>query len=587
MKVKEKILVSILFVVCIIFIKNINNVDAATIPNYIWPIGGNNANETYMDYEFYGTAGQSPYKDGKSGREYIVNNELWPDEQPFYAKCESHYGMDITGMYGHSYKVVSVVEGTVIETSATYCEEIRGGIGIAGRTDYPEQNQRMTSDGLKNGGGYGNYIIIQETSTGRCFLYGHLKGGSFKVSRNDHVSVGQEIATMGSSGDSGHMHLHFEIRASKEKTIINMGSGLHRIYYYLDSTTNLDPKDYVGSTPKNIKEITFKEPLKKQYIQSEEELDLTGGAITVKYNSGITSTIELSDSNIKISGFNNKNIGKNEIAVEFEGKIFNFEVEIIEAKAKIEKITYAKYDTYRKIYIYFSKPITVETAPELKVKVGEKIKNATCLGTDSESTKLMYKIDYSQFDIFASGKMYISCEGNVKQKSTGNLVNFELNNIVIGKLNAYKIYNTYEIVIRSKKGDANADGIIDARDASLILTLYAKNGANQELTDKERDQMSRSDVNGDGVVDAIDASLVLSYYAGTSADYDLNEADNIIKCDLNGDYKVDETDYIVLKNGLNEQAYNPKYDINNDGYINSEDTMFFKLVVKKCGRRPL
>ena len=134
LKIGRKILISILFIICLFLFKNVSEVNAASTPTYRWPIGGDNANETYMDYEYYGTAGYAPVKNGKSGREYIVNNKLWPNEQYYYNGCESHYGMDITGINGHTYKVVSVVEGTVIATSAQY--------GGNPSTNYPERNRR-------------------------------------------------------------------------------------------------------------------------------------------------------------------------------------------------------------------------------------------------------------------------------------------------------------------------------------------------------------------------------------------------------------------------------------------------------------
>lgn len=208
---------------------------------YIWPIGGNNANETYKDYDFYGQANAAPYKEGKSGREYIVNNKLWPNEEYYYSKCESHYGMDISGKNGSSYAIVSVSNGVVYSTSKYYAYNPGD--------NYVDRNRRRTSAGLQDGGGYGNYVIIQEPSTGRYFLYAHLKGGSIKVNKGDTVTAGQEIATMGSSGDSGHMHLHFEIRKNKASMI---NSETIYGYHYLavaNSNTNLDPEAYIGSAP--------------------------------------------------------------------------------------------------------------------------------------------------------------------------------------------------------------------------------------------------------------------------------------------------------------------------------------------------
>lgn len=234
---KTKRILLIMFIIAIALIFKANKSEAA---EYKWPIGGNNVNETYKDYDFYGQAYTAPYKNGKSGREYIVNNNLWPNEGYYYAYCESHYGMDITGINGHTYSIVSVSNGTVIATSGTRA--------ISPSVNYPDRNQRRTSAGLNDGGGYGNYIIIQEPSTGRCFLYAHLKSGSIKVGKGATVTAGQEIATMGSSGDAGHMHLHFEIRTSKASTITETIYG----YHYLVTTnsyTNLDPENYIGTSP--------------------------------------------------------------------------------------------------------------------------------------------------------------------------------------------------------------------------------------------------------------------------------------------------------------------------------------------------
>ncbi|MDE5945782.1 MAG: hypothetical protein K2G63_00540 [Oscillospiraceae bacterium] len=64
-------------------------------------------------------------------------------------------------------------------------------------------------------------------------------------------------------------------------------------------------------------------------------------------------------------------------------------------------------------------------------------------------------------------------------------------------------------------GDANDDGIIDASDASFVLSLYTQSssGVVIEFTEK---QSIACDVNQDGVIDASDASSILSYYAMSS-----------------------------------------------------------------------
>lgn len=64
-------------------------------------------------------------------------------------------------------------------------------------------------------------------------------------------------------------------------------------------------------------------------------------------------------------------------------------------------------------------------------------------------------------------------------------------------------------------GDIDADGVINALDASLVLTEYAAAATGQAsiLNDTAR---SNADINSDGAVDALDASEILCYYSYTA-----------------------------------------------------------------------
>lgn len=70
----------------------------------------------------------------------------------------------------------------------------------------------IISKGSGWNGGYGNYVVIKH-SNGTQTLYGHMSANL--VSTGDHVSKGQQIGRMGSTGQSTGVHLHFEVRGGR------------------------------------------------------------------------------------------------------------------------------------------------------------------------------------------------------------------------------------------------------------------------------------------------------------------------------------------------------------------------------------
>jgi len=113
-----------------------------------------------------------------------------------------HHGLDIEADGDESYKadIFAVADGVVenVVDGCPDCECIKG----------------TESCCYCNGQSYGNYVTIDHGKiNGKTIktLYAHLKQGSIRVSKGDDVSKGQIIATMGSSGYSTDVHLHFEV----------------------------------------------------------------------------------------------------------------------------------------------------------------------------------------------------------------------------------------------------------------------------------------------------------------------------------------------------------------------------------------
>lgn len=93
---------------------------------------------------------------------------------PIYGYKKLHAGLDIAG----GGPIVAAQSGTVV--AATYDS------------------------------GWGNYVKIDH-GNGLQTLYAHMRTGSLRVSPGQHVSQGQQIGIMGTTGSSTGVHLHFEV----------------------------------------------------------------------------------------------------------------------------------------------------------------------------------------------------------------------------------------------------------------------------------------------------------------------------------------------------------------------------------------
>ncbi len=87
--------------------------------------------------------------------------------------------------------------------------------------------------------------------------------------------------------------------------------------------------------------VINKLPTKLNYYQNKDNIDLSGGSIKVSFNDNSYEEISLTSELVTISGYNNKNIGKNTITVTYQAKTTSFDVEII-AEPKPEN---SKFDT--------------------------------------------------------------------------------------------------------------------------------------------------------------------------------------------------------------------------------------------------
>ena len=112
------------------------------------------------------------------------------EERIVFGKADVHSAWDLAA--GNKTPVKAVCDGDVIQVSFKYSENV---------TD-------------KNGGG-GNQIKIKcevDEDVTYTVWYAHLYPGTAKVKENDKVTVGQEIAGVGTTGYSTGPHLHFQVQ---------------------------------------------------------------------------------------------------------------------------------------------------------------------------------------------------------------------------------------------------------------------------------------------------------------------------------------------------------------------------------------
>ena len=103
---------------------------------------------------------------------------------------------------------------------------------------------------------------------------------------------------------------------------------------YVNYQTLYDKDNYVILRPEQVitepyKITVTKSPTKQQYVINKEKLNLYGGELTITNNNGTTKKINLNDTKVKVTNFDNTKQGKITLTVTYENLVTTFDVEII------------------------------------------------------------------------------------------------------------------------------------------------------------------------------------------------------------------------------------------------------------------
>ncbi len=131
--------------------------------------------------------------------EFVVTSEWW--EQP-----RNHKGLDIAtySSAGTNVPVYSMCNGEIVVNS------------------YDD-------------GGFGNYIIMKDSTSKMGFLYAHLRDRS-NLAVGSKITVGQQVGIEGTTGHSTGIHLHVEMQ-----DLTN-----HDWQYQAEKSVYSNPADFLG-----------------------------------------------------------------------------------------------------------------------------------------------------------------------------------------------------------------------------------------------------------------------------------------------------------------------------------------------------
>lgn len=159
--------------------------------------------------------------------------------------------MPVKGALGKGWRVTSYMGWRIHPVKKTrkhhngtdiiYTSKERGVFApYAGTVTYAGPSKTKKSDGEP--GGFGYYVKITHRINGEFYssLYAHLVKGSMKVKKGDKVKAGDLLGTMGTSGMSTGVHLHWEIWKGKTHGWTDNGKGFVEPIEFMKAVIALD-----------------------------------------------------------------------------------------------------------------------------------------------------------------------------------------------------------------------------------------------------------------------------------------------------------------------------------------------------------
>lgn len=259
---------------------------------------------------------------------------------------------------------------------------------------------------------------------------------------------------------------------------------------YLGKTTTQD----ITVVEKAITGISInKKPTKLTYIQNKEDLDLSGGSITVSYNDETTENVDMTYEQIEVTGFDNKNVGKITITLTYQSKTTTFEIEIIEeVKAENSNLVNAKSDV-KQIKAYYFTNNSQEDYTLIEVDVNNIERN---LNND--------KVEYYYYLSTAKNKENITEWVKITEEQNSNdKLHFTINSKDISNYEDISKENVLYLYIKEVaiKGGNQKVAISNAMslESDVKVETYVDNAKKENITSGNTNLNTPSDSNDDTV----------------------------------------------------------------------------------------
>ena len=224
-------------------------------------------------------------------------------------------------------------------------------------------------------------------------------------------------------------------------------------------------------------------PTKTTYVQSSENLDLTGGTIKVNYNDNSSQTISMNTSGVLVSGFSNSSTGTKTLTVSYGNKTTTFNVSVI-AKS-VTSISVASRPT-KTTYIQSSENLDL-TGGTIKVNYNDNSSQTISMNTSG--------VLVTGFDNSTTGTKILTV--SYDNKTTTFTVSVTPNDIPTDE---------YEM------GDVTEDGRINIRDI-ITIRKYIASPTKWSLTDAQK---TRADVDRNSIINIRDIIRIRKYIAASS-----------------------------------------------------------------------